>query len=426
MTSPRKKAPPPRVTARAASRIGSSRKCPDAIARRCEVDALSLRLANAEELLRGIRDGEVDTVMIAGKQGPRVYSLHGTERSYRILIERMNEGALMLTPDKTILYANRTFAHMVKCPLEQVIGGSFRRYLSPDDRTALRALLRRDNPSGAKLQVMLGSATGAQLPVQISLRRLARIDHGRATIGMVVTDMSAAVRHERMLRALSRRLLNAQETERGRVSLELHDNITQLLCAILVRSQALADRLSSSDPACRGEATTIRKMLGDVAGEVERISRNLRPGVLDHLGLSAVVRDAVAEFTDRTDVPVRLACARLAVSLPADSELTLYRILQEALRNVEKHARASRVDVRLGQTGRFVRLVVRDNGVGFEQGRPTAASEGRGGLGLLGMRERATYAGGTLLIRSVPRRGTDIEARIPLPLPAPEGKPTHL
>src|SRR5712692_8073890 len=108
-----------------------------------ELAELRARVAEAEETLRAIRSGEVDAVVVAGKTGPQVFTLQGAEHAYRVLIESMNEGALTLTVDKTILYANECFARMVECPLEQVIGSSFRRLLSAEDRATLRALLKR-------------------------------------------------------------------------------------------------------------------------------------------------------------------------------------------------------------------------------------------------------------------------------------------
>jgi PAS domain-containing protein len=111
---------------------------------------LRSRLAEAQETLRAIRTGEVDAVVVAGKRGDQVSTLEGAEHPYRVLIESMNEGALTITADKTILYANQCFAGMVKCPLEQVTGGSLRRFLSPEDQTTLRPLVRRPRASGSK------------------------------------------------------------------------------------------------------------------------------------------------------------------------------------------------------------------------------------------------------------------------------------
>jgi signal transduction histidine kinase len=209
-------------------------------------------------------------------------------------------------------------------------------------------------------------------------------------------------------------VVQAQEAERGRVALELHDNITQLLCAILVRSQALADKLSAHDGPSKREALKLREMLGRTAEEVERISRNLRPSVLDELGLVAVLRDTGTEFAERTGVSLKLACVQLIARLPADTELTLYRILQEALKNVEKHARARHVRVHLTHRGAFVQLAINDDGIGFDPDHHAAKRKGKGGLGLLSMRERATYVGGDLNVKSAQGKGTTILAQVPL------------
>jgi signal transduction histidine kinase len=155
-------------------------------------------------------------------------------------------------------------------------------------------------------------------------------------------------------------------------------------------------------------------MLGQTAEEVERISHNLRPSILDQLGLSAALRATSMEFAKRTGVAVKLACVELATRLPADTELALYRILQEALKNVEKHARARHVTVSL-RLRTFVQLSITDDGIGFDQYHHAARRKGMRVLGLLGMRERATYVGGAFTVKSGPRAGTEIDVRIPLP-----------
>ncbi len=379
-----------------------------------ELAELRARLADAEETLRAIRSGEVDSVMVAGKDGSQVFTLNGAEHAYRMLIESMSEGALTLMADGTILYANQCFARMVKRPLEQVLGSSFHHLLSAADQATLRPLLKRADPSGPKIQVLLNAGDGSKMPAQISIRPLANHGVNRATISMVVTDMTEARRNEEMLRALTHRVVQVQEAERGRVAIELHDGITQLLCAILFRSQALVASLSARDGPAKGEAMKLRELAGKTAEEVERISHNLRPSVLDQLGLVAALRATTTEFADRTGVAVKLTCAQLTARLPADTELTLYRILQEALRNVEKHARARHVTVSLRQRA-FVQLAINDDGIGFDPHHHAARRKGKGGLGLLSMRERATYVGGAFKIKSVRGAGTEIEVLIPLP-----------
>ena len=380
-----------------------------------EMVSLKHRLAEAEETIRAIRSGEVDVVVVTARKGVQLYSLEGVEQAYRVLIESMNEGALTLTADKIILYANQCFARMVKCPLEQVTGRSFRRFLSAADRALLRPLMKQSAQSGSKMQVMLHGGDGSLLPVQISVREMARDISGRVTIGMVVTDMTAARRTEELLRALTQRVVQVQEAERGRVALELHDNITQQLCAILYCSQALADGLSERDGPAKIEAIKLRDMLGQAAEAVEHISHKLRSSVLEHLGLGAALRDTCTEFADRTGVQVEVVGVPLTTRLPADTELSLYRILQEVLKNIEQHAQARHVTIALTQSGPFVQLVIKDDGIGFNPDKQAARLNGKGSLDLLGMRERATYVGGTFKIKSALRAGTEIVVRIPLP-----------
>ena len=380
-----------------------------------ELTRLRTRLADAEETLRAIGSGEVDTVSVAGQRGRQVFTLNGAEHEYRELIESMNEGALTLTADLTILYANQCFARMVQCPLEQVIGGSFRRFLSGGDRVRLRPLLKKVRATGSKIAANLIGNDGSRVAVQISIRPVAKNISGSSMVGMVVTDMTEAKRNEESLRDLTHRVVQAQETERARVALELHDNITQQLCAVALYSQALVEKLSTHGASGKREAMNVREMLAKLGDEVERISRDLRPSTLNNLGLEAVLRETTTEFAKRTGVKVKLAYVRLAERLPGDTELALYRILQEALKNVEKHARAREVSVTLSQPGRFLQLAVKDNGVGFNPNRRISARKGAGDLGLFSMRERATYVHGALTIVSSRRGGTTIEVLIPLP-----------
>ncbi len=380
-----------------------------------ELAGLRARLAEAEETLSAIRSGEVDVVLVTAKQGVQLFTLEGAEQAYRVLIESMNEGALMLTADKTILYANQCFARMVKCPLEQVIGSSLRRFLSTEDGATLLLLLKRTASAGTKIQVLLQVSDGSLMPGHLSIRPLARNGFEGATFGIVVTDMTEARRSEKLLRALTNRVVQAQETERGHLAHELHDTVTQMLCAVHVHSQALSKILPARNRLAKREAKKLNQLIQRAVEEVERISRNLRPSVLDHLGLVAGLHDTSTAFANRTGVAVKMVCVKLIVRLPADTELALFRILQETLHNVEKHAGARHVTVRLTKPGDFVQLTIHDDGIGFDPDRHPVTGKGKGGFGLLGMRERAAYVGGILKIKSIRRAGTEIEIRIPLP-----------
>lgn len=383
-------------------------------ARTRAVARLRARLAEAHETLRAIRSGTVDVVVgQAGRRG-RMFVLEGAERAYRVLIETMNEGALTLNADHAILYANHCFAHLVKLPLEQVIGGSFLRFLSPPDRDTLRRLVKQAAKAGGKIEVALRAGETLR-PVRLSLRPLTRAGTTGATFSLIVTDMTEARRAEDLLRALANRVVQVQEAERSSVALQLHDNITQLLCGLHFRSQMLADQLRASNGRARREAAKLCTLLGQAAAEVQRISGNLRPSILDQLGLFAVLQATCAEFASRTRVAATLVGAPLCAPLPADTELALYRILQEALKNIEQHARARHVTVSLHETGAAIQLVISDDGIGFDSLHHAVRRKHRGVLGLVGMRERAAYVGGTLIVKSGRLAGTEIEVRLPRP-----------
>jgi PAS domain S-box-containing protein len=357
----------------------------------------------------------VDALVVKGRAGPRVYTLEGAEHAYRLLIESMNEGALMLTGDALVLYANQRFARMLHRPLAQVIACSFRRFLSKADQVALQPLLSRVEQRGSTIQVVLHATRRLRIPVQVSVCRLARNGSNSATFCMVVTDLTEARRSENLLRSLSHSLLQAQETDRRRLAVELHDRASQGLGALLMRLHVLADNLPARSQSLRRQVAEIASLVGETAEVVEGISRNLRPSVLEILGLVPALEAATAAFVKRTGLAVRFACERAPARLSAEAELVLYRILEEALKNVETHAGARNVRIHLKQQNAVVELVIQDDGVGFDSDRRPAGSRRIGGMGLIALSERVAYVGGALKVTSTRGAGTEIEARIPVP-----------
>ena len=154
-------------------------------------------------------------------------------------------------------------------------------------------------------------------------------------------------------------------------------------------------------------------LVGCTPKNVEQISRNLRPSVLRELGLVAVLRQSSAAFTERTGVVLKVTCAQPTAVLHPDTELAFYRIIQEALNNVEKHARATCVTVGLEQRGTSLELAISDDGVGCVPDHHLARQRAKHRFGLLGMRERAASVGGAFRFESAPGKGTTIRARLP-------------
>jgi signal transduction histidine kinase len=197
---------------------------------------------------------------------------------------------------------------------------------------------------------------------------------------------------------LLRKWLGAQEEERRRVGQALHDEVGGILTGAL-----LALRLAEKDP---GQLEELRRVLGQALEEVRRLSRELRPAALDDLGLERALERHLREFTARTGL--RLHTRLDPPSLDRSAQIALFRIVQEALTNVARHARARSVSVRLEPEGSWLVLEVHDDGQGFDPARV------RGSLGLAGMRERAEQLAGRFRLDTAPGRGTRIRVEVPL------------
>lgn len=207
---------------------------------------------------------------------------------------------------------------------------------------------------------------------------------------------------------LSRMILQAQEDERYRLARELHDEAAQALTSLLVRLRLLE---RAGEPAeAQKRVQELRELTAEALEEVRRVALDLRPTILDDLGLAPALEWRVDEFNRLAGVHATIQIAGMDHRLPREVELTLYRVGQEALSNVSRHAAASQVYVRLMQRAEVVRLEVEDDGCGFD---PAASGEHHR-LGLLGMRERMAMIGGTLEIVSLPGAGTHILAQAPI------------
>lgn len=217
-------------------------------------------------------------------------------------------------------------------------------------------------------------------------------------------------RSQEQLRALAARLQAVREDERGRIARQIHDELGQGLTALKMDLAWLGKRAPRPNQAVRDKLGAMRRFLDATLNSVRRLSAELRPGALDTLGLVAAMEQHLAEFQARTGLRCALRAPPEESALGPEGATAVFRIFQEALTNVARHARATRVQVRLfPEAGRVV-LEVKDNGRGIapEDQRGTKA------LGILGMRERATLLGGDVLLAGAPGRGTTLRAWLPL------------
>jgi signal transduction histidine kinase len=226
-------------------------------------------------------------------------------------------------------------------------------------------------------------------------------------------EVAERTRAEGARTELLRRLVSAQEDERRRISRELHDQLGQHLTAMMLTVESLKSACRSGSPT--GDLFRQLEELGDtIAREFKTLAWELRPTALDDLGLQTALSHYVEAWSERARVPLDFQCALPEERrLPPQVETALYRIIQEALTNVLKHARAGRVSVILGLRGGDAFAVVEDDGAGFDQETLPGEAASGGHLGLLGMRERVALVKGTVNIESAPGGGTTVFVRVP-------------
>jgi signal transduction histidine kinase len=220
---------------------------------------------------------------------------------------------------------------------------------------------------------------------------------------------------QEQLRHLSHQILRAQEEERKRISRELHDEIAQTLVGITVHLAALTREAAGNPRGLEQKIARTQRLVEKSVDIVHRFARELRPTVLDDLGLIPALHAFMKEFTKQTGIRIHFTTftSSRIKQLSNATRTVLYRVLQEALTNVARHAQAGFVDVNIEKLPNAICLKIKDNGKSFNVER-VLHSKGNGRLGLLGMRERLEMVGGRFDIESVPGTGTTIQAQIPL------------
>jgi PAS domain S-box-containing protein len=396
-------------------KVVSSARKPLASAVQNERAKLVARLHDAEETLRAIRSGEVDALMISGRRGEQVVPLKGGEPNYRLLVEAMSEGAVTLSRKGVVLYSNRRFAELMSRPPGKLVGLELRSLVAEIERKRFEALLAESWKSVAKGEFSLRRAGGKLIPVYLSLKRL-RGFNGEI-LGMVITDLSEqkdrlaaeSKRAEATRRLILERTLSAQENERRRFARELHDEAGQLLTALLVGLRTLEDARKLADVKVHGRR--LRVITTQAIDEVGRLARGLHPTVLDDHGLGVALTRYAAEYATAYKMAVDVELGNLeSDNLSSTVQITLYRIIQEALTNVARHSGANAVSIRFSKSAEAIEVEVNDDGCGFDA-EAVAVSSHR--LGIQSMRERAEMLGGTVKFVSQ-RRGTKMLVQVPL------------
>ena len=229
---------------------------------------------------------------------------------------------------------------------------------------------------------------------------------------VIAEDISKCRQAEEARMELAQRLINAQEAECARVARELHDNIGQSMAVFAMELEATRRALADLSRANDARFAHLSARVKTLSQEVGNLSHRLHASELELLGFEAAVRRQCREFSEKYPVQVQCEYTGIPVAVSSDISLCLFRVMQEGLHNVAKHSHATRINVELCGTPKFLRLIISDDGVGFA----TSSRKATPGLGLISMRERLYLVGGKFVIVSKPGSGTRVEATVPIPL----------
>ncbi|MBH0179759.1 MAG: PAS domain S-box protein [Nitrospira sp.] len=250
---------------------------------------------------------------------------------------------------------------------------------------------------------------GSEFPAEASISKLTVGE--RTTFTVIVRDISDRLMTEHQLQSLTTQLMTAQEEERRRIAQELHDDINQRLALLAIDMGRVESNPAVTTDQAREVTRSLALRLAVISDDVRRMAYQFHPSILDDLGLTAALKQLADEWSVKTGIKVVVVQEELVDPLPRNIASCLYRVTQESLANIIKHAKTARVEIELTCGGQEITLSIYDSGVGFDLKEIQARHPG---LGLVNMRERARSVGGHFDIQSEPGRGTHITVQIPL------------
>jgi PAS domain S-box-containing protein len=399
---------------------------------RPDLDRSVAELTDAEEVLLAIRSGSVDALVVADPQGDRVYTLKGADHTYRVLIETLTEGAVILAgDDATILYCNGRFAEMVQSPIQEVMGGVMADYIGPAQRSQFTNLLRQVLSENIKSETSLRGSNGSQMPVLLSMRYLQVDDI--PLICMVVTDLTEQKLAEEKLRSygeafhlknielrqraeqlsrLTSQLTLSEQRERQRLAKILHDHLQQLLVVARLGLETLCRQLG---PGHRHSVERIADLLKESLDTSRSLTAELCPPVLLESGLAKALEWLARWMKLKHGLDVELETDPGVMIQREPMNVLLFESTRELLFNVVKHGGVSKVRVQMLRVdAKTLQITVEDRGRGFDTKRLWNHDAAEGGFGLFSIRERLSLLGGHFEVTSAPGEGTVIVLTAPL------------
>ena len=341
--------------------------------------------------------------------------LASRERRFRALIEESSDVVCLVNGDGVITYVSPSAVKMLGYQPEELTGRNAFDLVHEADKDLIRNLLDlllREPSRSVSAEFRRRAKNGTWRWTEGVGKNLL----GDPSVGAIVVnfrDVEERRAAEELLRELPIRIINAQETERRRVARDLHDSVNQILSSVKFRMESVEERIPQKDKVLRAVVAKAKLSLENAIHEVRRISQNLRPSELDDLGVVSAVRSMCDEFQAATKIDVDLKFSRFPKSLSPEVEVTMYRIIQEALSNVAKHSEATRLTIRCAKEHSHLALQIKDNGKGTEHSDLGVGSVEGLGMGLLNMKERAASVGGSVSIHSSLKKGMEISVQLP-------------
>jgi PAS domain S-box-containing protein len=289
---------------------------------------------------------------------------------------------------------------------------TFEQALHPDDRERVMGIWRHSFENGLPYAVELRAVRpDGSFRWLRGLGKGYHDKHGKPLYMVgAAFDVTARKEADQERFELSGRLINAQENERGRLARELHDDFSQRVAMLATDLETLAETVEDSPAQAKQRIRELWDVVSEIGNDLHVLSHRLHSSVLDALGLTAAIKAYCQEFEKKHAIEINVIQTKLPKSVSPEINLCVFRILQEGLRNVIKHSRASRVEVRLQRHNGTISLDVSDNGAGFDPSKSYLSN----GIGIQSMRERVRMFNGTFEVRSGTMRGTQIAVTVPL------------
>ena len=349
-------------------------------------------------------------------RGIRV-ALRTSQESYEELFTNASDAIWVHDLNGKIIIANKACEKLSGYPIDEGIGKSVSEFMSPDALSIAREVknkLMKGQAIDQRYDQRLIKKDGSEAMLELFTRTIRDDDGKPIAFQNIARDVTEERRLRDNLRFQIHKTLMAQEEERKRIARELHDDIAQ---SILLLSRQLDILISKSDSKIPKTAIIelehIENIANDAYKSLQRYARDLRPSILDQMGLVAALNWLTEELGKELGIKTSVKSDKLP-QLPSEIELAMFRIAQETLNNIRKHARASAVHITVQLSSNNLKMSITDNGKGFSTSGLTGDLAREGKLGVLGMEERARLIGGNLQIKSEPGKGTTVIARAPI------------